>query len=139
MGTMETITHEGKLYRKVARKARVGDKFIQITESRAVDLTIGRVYALTGFDEDEDGLFYGDTGDLRYTLGKQYVVLEPVTDTAHNTPIMLISTTPAVEKTYTIQLTAGAMNKLVHALRYYASDVSSGEELRDRFEAIRQS
>ncbi|MGG0793130.1 hypothetical protein ABE137_03760 [Brevibacillus laterosporus] len=136
---METIMHEGKLYRKVARKARTGDKFIQITESRAVDLTIGRVYALTGFDEDGDGLFYGDTGDLRYTLGKEYVVLEPVTDTAHNTPITLISTTPAVEKTYTIQLTVGAMNKLINALRYYASDVSSGEELRDQFEAIRQS
>lgn len=136
---MRTITHEGKLYRKVARKARVGDEFIQITESRAVDLTIGRVYALTGFDEDEDGLFYGDKGDLRCTLGKQYVVLEPVTDTAHNTPITLISTTPAVEKTYTILLTEHTMGELINALRYFASDVPSGKGLRDQFEAIRQS
>lgn len=131
--------HEGKLYRKVARKAKEGDKFIQITETRAWDLTIGRVYALTSFDGDGDGLFYGDTGGIRYTLGKQYVVLEPVTDTAHSTPITLISTTPAVEKTYTIQLTEHTMGELINALRYFASDEPIGEELRDKFEAIRNS
>ncbi|AYK07736.1 hypothetical protein [Brevibacillus laterosporus] len=135
---METITHEGKLYRKVEREALMGDRFIQITEP-TVDLTKDGVYAIAGFDSDGDAAFYDDAGDRRYSSLQNYVVLEPLTDLAHNTPITLISTTPAVEKTYTIQLTEHTMGKLINALRYYASDVSSGEELRDQFEAIHRS
>lgn len=135
MGTMEMIDHEGKLYRKVEREAKPGDKLIQITEP-TVDLTKDRVYAITGFDSDGDAAFSDDAGDRRYTSLQNYVVLEPLTK---QEPITLISTTPAVEKTYTIQLTEHTMNKLIHALRYYASDVSSGKELRDQFEAIHQS
>lgn len=132
---METIIHKGKLYRKVARDAKPGDEFIQITDSRT-DLTRGSVYTITGFDSYGDAEFYDDAGNTRDTAGKSYVVLEPLTK---QEPITLISTTPAVEKTYTIQLTEHTMNKLIHALRYYASDVSSGEELRDQFEAIHRS
>ncbi|WP_068792807.1 hypothetical protein [Brevibacillus laterosporus] len=136
---METITHEGKLYRKVARMAKPGDKIIQLTDSK-LDLTKGKVYMITEIDPNDGNVgLRDDVGDERWVCDAEYVVLEPLTDVAHNTPITLISTTPAVEKTYTIQLTVGTMNKLVHALRYYASDVSSGEELRDQFEAIRQS
>ncbi|MGG1445047.1 hypothetical protein ABE354_23945 [Brevibacillus laterosporus] len=132
---MDTITHEGKLYRMVERKAKAGDKFIQIIKSD-LDLSSGRVYAITGFDPGGDAEFYDNVGDYRNTYNKKYVVLEPVTETA---PITLISTTPAIEKTYTIQLTEHTMGELINALRYYASDVSSGEELRDQFEAIHRS
>lgn len=133
---MGTITHEGKLYRKVARMAKPGDKFIQLTDSR-LDLTKGKVYMITeiGPNDGDVGL-RDDVGDERWVCDAEYVVLEPVISLA---PITLISTTPAVEKTYTVQLTEHTMGKLIHALRYYASDVSSGEELRDQFEAISQS
>ncbi|MBG9788725.1 hypothetical protein [Brevibacillus laterosporus] len=109
---MNTIMHEGKLYRKVSRKVKEGDEFIQITKA-GEDLTSGRVYAIAGFDSYGDAEFYDDADDCRDSSTKEYVVLELVTDTA---PITLISTTPAVEKTYTITLTDSVMEEIIAGL-----------------------
>ncbi|OAJ75132.1 hypothetical protein AYJ08_05810 [Brevibacillus sp. SKDU10] len=125
---METIVHEGKLYRKVEREAKPGDEFIQITESGR-DLTQGKVYMIAGFDSFGDAEFYDDAGGCRDSSTKEYVVLVPLTK---QEPITLISTTPAVEKTYTIQLTAGAVDELIRTLSY-------GTLLQAQFEAIRKS
>ncbi|MDN9010030.1 hypothetical protein [Brevibacillus laterosporus] len=125
---METIIHEGKLYRKAARDAKPGDEFIQITKSRR-NLTQGKVYMIAGFDSFGDAEFYDDAGRCRDSSLQNYVVLEPLTK---QEPITLISTTPAVEKTYTIQLTAGAVDELIRTLSY-------GTLLRSQFEAIRKS
>ncbi|TPG88125.1 hypothetical protein EEL32_10190 [Brevibacillus laterosporus] len=47
MDTFETIVHEGKLYRKVDRRVKKGDRYVTPKKNRFnADLTKGKVYEL---------------------------------------------------------------------------------------------
>ncbi|MBG9774259.1 hypothetical protein [Brevibacillus laterosporus] len=133
---METITHEGKLYRKVARKAVEGDSWV-VPKYNELDITAGRIYSVVGLSPGGNPKIVDDALD-RNLIVRDVYVLELVT-ADQTAPITLISTTPAVEKTYTIQLTEHAVVELIRALNRYVFYVPSGKGLRDQFEAIRQS
>ncbi|WP_232696136.1 hypothetical protein [Brevibacillus daliensis] len=136
MTTLETIVHEGQTYKKVARVAKEGEKILVTKEERAYgSYKNGDVLTIRKVDTLFECVRVTEHGTVLYH--REYVVLEPIAQPS--APITLISTTPAVEKTYTIQLTEESMGKLINALRYFASDVPMGAELRDQFEAIRKS
>ncbi|QDX93598.1 hypothetical protein EEL30_15610 [Brevibacillus laterosporus] len=132
----ETIVHEGKLYRKVDRRVKKGDRYVTPKKNRFnADLTKGKVYEL---QKDEWGrLFFRDNADdARYfpLEAEDVYVLEAVEDAA---PITLISTTPAVEKTYTLQVTDSTLATIRNAALLLPVEIGMG--LLAQFEAIRQS
>ncbi|MCZ0847931.1 hypothetical protein O0536_25175, partial [Brevibacillus laterosporus] len=114
---MGTITHEGKLYRKVERRAKEGDRWIVPKHSER-DVTAGKVYPVMDFSVKGNPKILDDVLALNAIIYDIYV-LEPVSADPTES-IMLISTTPAVEKTYTILLTEHTMGELINALRYFA-------------------
>ncbi|MDN9010034.1 hypothetical protein [Brevibacillus laterosporus] len=73
----ELVTHGGVTYRKVARDARVGDKFVVPNDS-AVDYTAGKVYEITEIDSDGDPYFIDDVEDEHFVTSGNYTVLEPI-------------------------------------------------------------
>ncbi|MCR8983391.1 hypothetical protein O0547_27790, partial [Brevibacillus laterosporus] len=73
----ELITHEGVIYRNVARDVKEGDKFIVPTITNQ-DYTAGKVYEITEFDSDGDPRFIDDVNDDYYVSSGNYTVLEPV-------------------------------------------------------------
>ncbi|PPA87935.1 hypothetical protein C4A76_10695 [Brevibacillus laterosporus] len=130
MTTFETIVHEGQTYKKVERKAKEGDKILIVVAER----TGGRyrnndVFTVTdapsmGVEVKEHDVWIVD---------REYVVLEPVSPA----PITLISTSPAVEKTYTITLTDGVMEVNIAGLnRLPPHEIPDAV---DSLEAIRKS
>lgn len=76
---VDTITHNGKQYRKVDRPVRERDAFIvPKMEGYDVDLTSGKVYAIK---QDTNGLYFiDDVGDRRTRpiIKNDVYVLEPV-------------------------------------------------------------
>ncbi|MCZ0847788.1 hypothetical protein O0536_24360, partial [Brevibacillus laterosporus] len=73
----ELITHEGVIYRNVARDVKEGDKFIVPTITNQ-DYTAGKVYEITEIDLDGDPYFIDDVKDECFVTSGKYTVLEPV-------------------------------------------------------------
>jgi hypothetical protein len=73
----DIIVHEGKKYRKVDRKASVGDRYLIITRATGPHFTEGKVYAITEFYKDLPEVV-DNSGTKIPIIDSRYVVLEPV-------------------------------------------------------------
>ncbi|AYK07739.1 hypothetical protein [Brevibacillus laterosporus] len=71
----ELVTHEGVTYRKVARDAKPGDKFV-VPNVSEMDYTAGKVYEITELDGAGDPHFIDDVNESWYVLSGKYAVLE---------------------------------------------------------------
>ncbi|TPG88129.1 hypothetical protein EEL32_10210 [Brevibacillus laterosporus] len=72
----ELVTHEGVIYRKVAREAKPGDKFVVPNES-AMDYTAGKVYEIVSLGGSGNPHFIDDVNEEYYVTPGEYIVLEP--------------------------------------------------------------
>ncbi|MGG1445044.1 hypothetical protein ABE354_23930 [Brevibacillus laterosporus] len=72
----ELVTHEGVTYRKVAREAKPGDKFVVPNES-AMDYTAGKVYEIVSLGGSGNPHFIDDVNEEYYVTPGEYIVLEP--------------------------------------------------------------
>ncbi|WP_025846574.1 hypothetical protein [Brevibacillus agri] len=109
---MEIVMHEGETYKKVARHAEKGDRFV-VYNGYSGYLTVGKVYTIDHFDGEGDPQVIDDEGD-EYDLHDhhEYLVLEPVADES----IVLVSVTPPLEKSYTIVVKDSALAVIERAL-----------------------
>ncbi|ATO50995.1 hypothetical protein P4V86_15470 [Brevibacillus laterosporus] len=73
----ELVTHVGVSYRKVAREAKPGDKFVVQNES-AMDYTAGKVYEIVSLGGSGNPHFNDDVNEEYYVTPGEYTVLEPV-------------------------------------------------------------
>lgn len=87
----DVITHEGRQYRKVARKANVGELITPL--KCGMDYTAGRVYTVidTSGKSFQDAHFIDNVGDNYYLLLANYSVLEPVESATPKQPPVLPS------------------------------------------------
>lgn len=116
---MEIVMHEGKAYKAVRRHAREGDQFVVITGVESSYLTEGKVYEIKTFDWCDDPQIVDDGGD-DYDLCESgcYAVLEPVDVHIEDSSITLLSVTPPIEKTYTLVVTDGFLERIEDALAH---------------------
>ncbi|UYZ12172.1 hypothetical protein A6764_15210 [Brevibacillus sp. WF146] len=73
----DIIVHEGKKYRKVDRKATVGDRFLIITRATGPHFTEGKVYTIANVYENKPEVV-DNFGTKIPIIDSRYVVLEPV-------------------------------------------------------------
>lgn len=111
---MEIVIHEGKAYKKVDRPARAGDTFLILTDESPY-MTVGKVYEITSIDSDGDPRVNDNDGDDTWVNEGDYAILEPVDPTG---PITLLSVTPPIEKTYTLVVTDGFLERIEDALAH---------------------
>lgn len=72
----ELVTHDGVTYRKVARDAKPGDKFV-VPNVSEMDYTAGKVYEIIRVDSAGWPKFIDDEGDEYHIRTGWYTVLEP--------------------------------------------------------------
>ena len=73
-----TLMHEGVTYRKVNRKANVGEKVL-ITESEVDGYEMGDIYDVIKSHNIAVGFFDQD-GDINHAEHREYAVLEPIAE-----------------------------------------------------------
>ncbi|AUM66409.1 hypothetical protein C0R09_18825 [Brevibacillus laterosporus] len=117
----ELVTHDGVTYRKVARDARVGDRFIISSVSR-MDCTAGKVYEITELDKAGDPHFIDDVNEKWFLQSGDYAVLEPASiDEELAAAQARVAELEAMKKKKANRLKVGEYAKVVKADMAYAS------------------